>query len=97
MTGAVRVLRRLGGSLLSARPRDLQQLRCLSATGGTGEDGSAAAGTAASSASDAAKQNLEEWKARAAKEAKGRDPWEAFGSTNLDVRAESPLCWSCSC
>ena len=45
-----------------------------------------------SSAAGAA-ENLEEWKARARKEAKGKDPWEAFASTNQDVsgrRAAGP-------
>ncbi len=28
------------------------------------------------------------WKARASKEAKGADPWEAFSSTNTDVRLQ---------
>ena len=32
-----------------------------------------------------AAENLEEWKARARQEAKGRDPWEAFATTNQDV------------
>ena len=32
-----------------------------------------------------AEANLEIWKQRATKEAKGRDPWDAFASTNADV------------
>lgn len=35
--------------------------------------------------SAASEANLEIWKQRATKEAKGRDPWEAFASTNADV------------
>lgn len=38
----------------------------------------------ASAAGGATEQNLEEWKQRAGKEAKGRDPWQAFSSTNQD-------------
>jgi hypothetical protein len=33
----------------------------------------------------AAERNLEEWRQRAIKEARGRDPWDAFSSTNTDV------------
>lgn len=33
----------------------------------------------------ASERNLEEWRERATKEAKGRDPWDAFSSTNTDV------------
>ena len=49
----------------------------------------------ASAAGGATEQNLEEWKQRAGKEAKGRDPWQAFSSTNQDVRraAACVLCW----
>ena len=37
------------------------------------------------------------WKARASKEAKGRDPWEAFSSTNTDVRPAGCRCSSRCC
>lgn len=48
---------------------------------------------------EAAEQNMEVWKARATKEAKGKDPWEAFASTNADVSAgaASSRCTSAGC
>lgn len=38
-----------------------------------------------SAAAGGTEANLEIWKQRATKEAKGRDPWDAFASTNADV------------
>lgn len=98
MVGAL-ALRRLGSRLLAPR-MDISltglppQLRGLASAAGSSDDEAAAgsgggggqpSSSISPSAMDAANASLKTWKARAAKEAKGRDPWAAFSSKSTDV------------
>lgn len=90
---------RLGGRLLAPRIapslagllpalRGLASTTACAAAAAAGDDAAAGGGppSIAPPVLDAAKANLEAWRKRAAKEAQGRDPWDAFASKNTDVR-----------